>query len=271
MTTVPNPGATGEQAVSLDRLKSIGFSIPSTQVYRRLILGVQARDKRGKTTFALGAIPPVIHIDTDIGTEGVIQKFSQNGDVLHWEVDVSDRSGSLGERKERFNALWEEVQDKAYAAYTELQQIGQGTLVFDTATEMDQLNRLAHFGYTGQLSQGDRQNFDVVNSDWRSLITRAYKASKVSTIYICHMREVFNQKGTWERAGVSKLENAVQALIQLEREDGFRPPKFSALVLNCRQNIGLVGRRLVEGAPRDPAADVPVGVTFEALLGLVHG
>lgn len=259
--------------MTLEKLKALGFTVPSQQLNKRLILGIQARDKRGKTTFGLNQTPrPVAHFDSDIGTEGVIEKFSQNGDVLTWPVDMSERSeGTPAERKAKYEPIWKDLKDKAFAVYDEFQSMGGGTVVFDTATEMDQLCRLAHFGYIGVLSQGDRQNFDVVNADWRSLITKAYKSPTVNTIYICHMREVYNQKGSWERAGVSKLENFVQALVQLDREDLPPPnkPLFSATVLSCRHNVGLIGQRLVDGAPRI-AGDLPMGVNFQSLMDTIY-
>jgi hypothetical protein len=251
-----------------DRLLEAGFSRPDTTVHNRLILGVQARDKRGKTTFAYSAPRPLVHVNTDLGLEGV--PGLDMDEVVQLEVDITDTKGlSRQERIERYKPVWDGLLTKVYNAYEMLAGFGGGTVAFDTATEMDQLCRLAHFGYVGQLGDNDRRNYDVVNADWRELVNKAYRAENVNTIYICHMRTVFNgPPGAWERSGVSKLENWVQTLIQLDRDDSYSPPEFSASLLNCRQNIELIGKRLVN-TPRIPG-DKPLGVNFPSLLALVN-
>jgi len=54
-----------------------------TEVRRRLLVGVHAFKGYGKTTFALGAPPPIYYYKFETGDEGVIEPIAATGKEIY--------------------------------------------------------------------------------------------------------------------------------------------------------------------------------------------
>ena len=67
----------------------------------RIIASIEGTDKTGKSHLALTSPKPIMYIDLDVGTEGVIHKF-QGEDLMVYQVEQPERLGSSQELMERF-------------------------------------------------------------------------------------------------------------------------------------------------------------------------
>ena len=124
---------------TLEELEKKGWS-RDMAVPRRLICSVEGMDKTGKSHLAMTAPEPIVYIDLDVGTEGVLSKCQKN--LLRYEVEQMERLGGNKELMERFGEVWADIQAQINLALG----LGEGTLVIDTFTEAYDICRLAHFG-----------------------------------------------------------------------------------------------------------------------------
>ena len=76
----------------------------------RIIASIEGTDKTGKSHLALTAPRPIMYIDLDVGTEGVIHKF-QGEDLMVYQVEQPERLGSSQELMGRYGEIWTTVQD----------------------------------------------------------------------------------------------------------------------------------------------------------------
>ena len=122
----------------LNKLRQAGFSDTPQAIPQRLISKVAGPEKTGKSHLALTSPPPIIYFSIDIGTEGVVEKFQKQGT----QVFVYDIQMKKGGKPEDYKDAWNKLDVCLDLAV----QVGQGTIVFDTWTEMYEMARLAHFG-----------------------------------------------------------------------------------------------------------------------------
>lgn len=234
----------------VEQLKALGFQDAPTEAPARLILRLFGHQKQGKSHFALTGPPPIIYFDLDTGTEGVVEKFSVGKEVIIYKVR-RPKEGS----KTTYASLWGMVKERLEPAL----QLGEGTVILDTATEAFELARLAHFG---KLTQVMPHHYTEVNSEWREIVRWCYE-STMNAVFIDKMkREYVNNQatGNWVVSGFSEMGYLVQANVEMSRKDNEngQPPLFTAQVRDCRQNANISGMALP-------------GCTLGMLLGLVHG
>ena len=249
----------GDQAV-IAQLKTLGFSDGYVETPRRLIVSSEGREKTGKSHFAFTAPPPIILFDIDIGTEGVVGKFQDEGKCfLRYEIRVPREA-----KQEVYVPMWTNLKGLFKKVYA----LKQGTVVLDTATEAYELARLSHFG---KLSQVQPHNYAEVNNEWRELLRTAYD-STLNTVLIHKMRAVWlNTTGSdgrsrstktdrFELSGFAEMGYLAQVNLTHYREDlEGGGTEFSAFVKDCRQNSRVNGTML-HGLMCD----------FGFLLALVH-
>ena len=200
----------------------------------RIIASIEGTDKTGKSHLALTAPKPIMYIDLDVGTEGVIHKF-QGEDVMVYQVEQPERLGSSQELMGRYGEIWTTVQDKI----TEALSVNEGTLIIDTFTEAYDICRLAHFG---KMSQVQPHQYGVAYADLREVMRKVHQ-SKMSCILLHKMGSNFNT-GEPEMKGWNDIPHQVQATLRTNREDTPDGPVFSAEVRACRQNAFLMGKHL---------------------------
>ena len=247
MTTKPTKTT---DAGILQELKTGGFSDEFVVPTKRLVMAIEGRELTGKTHFALGATEPIIFFNVDLGTEGVVHKFQMLGkQILIYPVRVPKVS-----TKDAYSVLWGRTKDLLRKAYT----LSQGTVVWDTETELNELVRLAHFG---KLAQVMPQHYAEVNREIGDIIDWAYD-SKLSSIFLRKVKPkwVNNVRTSeYEGAGWNDMEYKSQVVLTTHRVDGDSGAEFSATIKKCRQNPNITGTTLVGEM-----------CNFPFLLDLVH-
>ena len=142
-----------------------------------------------------------------------------------------------------------------------------GVLCHNTASELYELARLAHFGRLTEVKPSD---YAVVNNEWRDVLRIAYD-SPMNTIFVHKTKAIWRVVPTsggrssltktneFEMSGYSDMAYLVQVNLVMYREDTDNGPEFSAYIKDCRQNPYIAGQVL-----RGPMCD------FGFLLSLVH-
>lgn len=215
---------------------------------RRLIMAVSGREKHGKTHFALTAPSPVAYFDTDVGTEGVIEKFVASGKVIYHNDYNYHALGDIRQsgpvNPEPYIKMWEGMKND----YVAVMDSKVRTVVFDTSTEVWELMRLARFG---KLSQVLPHHYGPVNAEFRGLLRLAYMADKNLILLHKMKQEYINEKrtGRYERAGFGDTGFMVQVNIKCWRrlaEGDSGRLLFGLTVEDCRQNADAAGLELEE-------------------------
>jgi len=259
-TTTKSAAATDQTIIA--QLKAMGFSDEYVESPRRLIVSLEGKTGTGKTDFALRHTPdPIIYLDVDVGTEGVVGKFQDMGkQILIYPVRVPREAS-----KDVWSQMWADFKVRIRKVYG----LNSGTVVWDTASELYELCRLSHFGRLTEVKPSD---YAVVNNEWREVLRIAYDAQNLNTIFVHKVKAVWRMQASssgrsslsktddFELMGFSEMEYMTQVnlVMSCRYEDG--EPVFSAAVKKCRHNPNIVGT-LLEG----PMCN------FEILLGMVHG
>jgi hypothetical protein len=243
----------------IDSLLGSGWINTMLPAPARIIASIEGTDKTGKTHLALTAPRPIMYIDLDVGTEGVIHKF-QGEDLMVYQVQQPERLGSSQELMGRYGEIWATVQDKISEALA----MNEGTLIIDTFTEAYDICRLAHFG---KMSQVQPHQYGVAYADLREVMRKVHQ-SKMSCILLHKMGNNFNT-GEPEMKGWNDIPHQVQVTLRTDREDTADGPVFLAEVRACRQNPNLMGKHLYAGATTDPRG-IPGGLNMQMLLSLVQ-
>ena len=243
----------------IDSLLGSGWINTMGPAPSRIIASIEGTDKTGKSHLALTAPRPIMYIDLDVGTEGVIHKF-QGEDLMVYQVQQPERLGSSQELMGRYGEIWTTVQDKISEALA----VNEGTLIIDTFTEAYDICRLAHFG---KMSQVQPHQYGVAYADLREVMRKVHQ-SKMSCILLHKMGNNFNT-GEPEMKGWNDIPHQVQVTLRTDREDTADGPVFLAEVRACRQNPNLMGKNLYAGATTDPRG-IPGGLNMQMLLGLVQ-
>lgn len=219
-------------------IKGTGFTRAKEAVKRRLIMALDGKEKSGKSDFALRDTPaPIAVINTDIGLDGVIQKFQHDKEIHKSDHILSFPAG--GDAKAiatKADAVW----IKAKRDYFGALEAGVRTLVIDTATELWEILRLARFG---KLTQVMPHHYGPVNAEFRNLIDRAYDYNS-NVILIHKLKKEYKEgkdgkgspTGRYERAGFNDTGYRVQINARTRRTgDG----EFYLHIDDCRQNPDL--------------------------------
>ena len=223
---------------------------PDAKKASRLILAVSGREKQGKTHFSLTVPGPIAYFDLDIGTEGVVEKFVNNGKVIyhndynyHILKDIRSK-GPIDPTP--YVEMWEGLKSD-FVAVLESNQVK--SIIFDTATEIWELLRMSRFG---KLTQVMPHNYGPVNAEYRGLLRLAYMSNKNLVLLHKMKAEYVNDKrtGHFERSGFSDTGFMVQVNVRCwrRREDGV----FGLTVEDCRQNPDMSGMEL-----ESPMCDFP--------------
>lgn len=221
-------------------IKGTRFERANEPAKRRLIMALDGREKSGKSDFALRDTPaPIAVINTDIGLDGVIQKFQDEKEIYKSDYIMDfPTSGDPNKIAEKANTVWTAAK-RDYFGALENKQIR--TLVVDTATELWELLRLARFG---KLTQVMPHHYGTVNAEFRNLLDRAYDYDK-NVLLLHKLKKEYkegkdgkgNPTGRWERAGFGDTGHRVQvnARTWRDKDDG----EFHLLIQDCRQNEAL--------------------------------
>lgn len=189
--------------------------VDDTPARRRLVISISGRDKHGKTHLALTAPGPVVYLDFDIGTEGVIEKF-QSGEANYGVPKIIIRSKPFvvkppevvegGQDAEKIaEGEWKRFHGSYLRALREpvIKIHGKPhrarTIIVDTGSEMWELVRLAEFG---KLVQVPTYKYREVNSIMRDMVRQALDGD-VNVIFL-HKLDNEWTKGAKDAAGNEK-------------------------------------------------------------------
>lgn len=223
---------------------SIGgtYHLATGQPPRRLVVGVDGREKEGKTNFALTAPGPIAYQNFDIGAEGVIQKF-QTDKIIHeatYKIPIS-KGLSAADMAKVCEPVWDQfVKDRRLA----LDQILKGqirSIVEDTGTDGWESLRLARLG---KLTQVMPHHYGPVNAEYANLMREIYNTT--GNLIVLHRLkpEYKDDKKTsrYERRGYGDTGFIVQVNVICSRDGN---GDFHVTVKDCRQNPLLQGFDLV--------------------------
>jgi len=214
----------------------MGFEKANNKVTRRLIVGVEAKEKCGKTNFMLSAPGPLAVFDFNKGLEGVVGKFVDEKDIYVKDYTKTGEAGTQKEWEKKWKSYAEEYRAVLKDAYIR-------TIGVDTSTEAWELARLAAFGQTTKVLP---RYYGPVNEEFRNLIYAAYQSGK--NVILNHMMkeeyvaskantDISNRTGRYIRRGFADSAYMVQVNIKLYKdEDG-----FAMEILDCRQNADIIG------------------------------
>jgi hypothetical protein len=96
------------------KLAGTGFKEADTEVKLRILVGVEALEKEGKTHFALTAPGPLAVFDFDTGMEGVVHKFA--GKKKIYVSDYRRLGNVMTNTPENWVLLWEKFKREYIAA-----------------------------------------------------------------------------------------------------------------------------------------------------------
>lgn len=208
-----------------------GFVKATDQAIKALIVSICGEEGQGKTHFSLSAPGPIAFFNTDIGLRGVVEKFAKEKDINVFNISVPSARPEDDKRvqerlkeREKGYTVDQAIKDLlSEDARTEWDRMISGvkyalldsdirTLVFDTATELWEMLRLAHFG---KLTEVQSWHYGPCNADYRSLIKMFFKGDDpIKNVILIHkMKTIYvNNKATDKResAGFSGTGHMVQ-------------------------------------------------------------
>jgi hypothetical protein len=233
------------------------FTIANQPAPRRLVLAIDGLEKTGKTRLALTAPGPLAYMSLDIGVEGVIEPF-QTEKVIHLaeygvRVEKGDTQDTLIKKAEpewaRFLKDYKDIVIPGLKAGT------IRTCIWDTATEVWELLRLARLG---KLQQVLPHHYVGVNSEFQNLLREVYETP--GNLILLHKLKAEwkdnpatgkgQKTGLYERAGYAGTGFLVQVNASCWRERmngdpaGMPSGSFHVTLRDSRQNATVAGTDL---------------------------
>jgi len=217
-----------------------GFVDKEVSTVKRMVLSIEGREGKGKSTLALSAPDPIVLFDFDYGLEGVIDSFLEAGKkILVPETsfkyhDVTD--------PDEWVVLWERYKTDFLRAL-DCDKIR--TIVVDTGTEAWELIRLARHG---KLTQIMPHHYGPMNAEFRDLFRKVYDSDKNFVVTHKLKAKYVNDKRTdeYEMAGFGDTPYTVQVAVRVWRKHPEDGGDFGLTIQKCRPNAGLEGSDLVE-------------------------
>jgi hypothetical protein len=226
--------------VNIDKLKALGFDTPPDKPKPRIIMSIDGKEGTGKTELALSAPGPMGYQSLDIGTEGVIEKHVKAGKEIYLkEYHNPLEGGDLSDPAimARAQTKAEETMDAFTDDFKTLLESGVKTVVWDTASELWQILRLARFG---KLLKVMPLHYGPVNLEYLSLVKQAY-LTDTNLILIHKVKAVWedNEKtNDIERNGMNETGYLVQVDVNTYKDDD---GDFHAFITKCRAKDSLTG------------------------------
>lgn len=199
--------------------------VDGTPPRRRLVISVAGRDKHGKNHLAFTAPGPIVLLDFDIGSEGVVEKF-QSGEANNGVPKVIIRSKpfivkppEVVEGNQDAEKIAEAEWRRFHGAYLRslrepvVKIHGKAkrarTIIVDTGSEQWELLRLATFG---KLVQVPSFKYREVNSIMRDMVRQALDGD-VNVIFLHKLDNEWVKTGK-DAAGNEKQAKSGVALIK---------------------------------------------------------
>ena len=203
----------------LDTLLKNGKFTPATnEVKARMTAAIIGREKQGKTHLALSAPAPIVVFDADYGLEGVVGKFVDLGKKIYiYRVEMPSQEEKGADK------IASEIWDEINALFIDvLRNPEVRTVIFDTASELWEIARLAYFG---KLEQVKSHHYGMVNAAFRRFLKKGLDSDKNILLLQKMKAEYLDDKrtGKYEMSGFGDTTHIVQALLypfhaRVERE-----------------------------------------------------
>lgn len=245
-----------------------GFTKATSETIEALIISICGEEGQGKTHFSLTAPGGIAIFNTDIGLRGVVEKFADDKDVYPFSVALpSPREPTPVELKANSNITTGIIlsQDARMEWDRFIQGVREAleddsirTVICDTATELWELLRLAHFG---KLTEVQSWHYGPCNAEYRNFIKMFYdkEDNPIKNLILIHkMKTVYVANKATDRreySGFSGTGHLVQINATMtkdtpwEDEDGNWNTGDYNLQFNlrkgCRLNPDLDGTYLV--------------------------
>lgn len=251
---------TGGDPDEFMELAKLGFEESKVEEHFRLIMSSSALEKTGKTHFAVDAVPdPIAYVNLDDGEEGVLNKF-RHKKIITTKLNRRQEKVLEGEAY-----TMDDAEDEWGRAHDIMRAVVKSssirTVVFDTATDLWEIARIAEHG---KLKEVMPQQYSNLNAKFRAFMKLPYLRTNLNCVFIHKVKKEYkgkNWSGEYERQGFNEIGFLVQVNVEHfrvdEDEDEDRP--FGIRILDCRQNGDLVGDELI-----GPMCN------FRALARMVH-
>jgi hypothetical protein len=251
----------------------------------RIVVGIDALDKAGKTRLAFDCPKPVVYFNLDVGEEGVIEKQAdpriimldpfvfrvsealflerQGGNTLAAEKIVIEKATPELDRFRRsyYKALREPVL-QAGGKSGRARKLYAKTIIMDTGSEVYELVRLVELG---KLSQVKSHHYGAVNAMMRDMV-RAGLDSEVNVIWLHKLKSEWKaggqegkqaKTGVLERKGFEEMNYLVQANILM-----YRAPRVGAPAQVWKWKSGEGGVVEFQADPRRDDQDLGFRLLF---------
>ena len=251
---------TGGSRRGADIVVGTGFKRAEVVDLKRLVLSVEAEQKRGKTHFALTAPRPLGFINLDDGLEGVINKHDLKGVYIsdlapRWRkvAKLSAKSGTTAPQQVASAAgeVWSQFYKDFMAGLERMR-----TIVVDSGSEMHELIRLARFG---KLTQVMPEHYGPVNAEMSQLLRSVYDTDcnllllhRLQAEYVeqpptsSGKRQPAKPSGRMIRAGFKGVPYIVQGIIRLDKDES----GFNCTIEECRHRPEVEGTELPQDMVR---------------------
>lgn len=235
-------------------MKKMGFTnATDILLIPRIVMALTGMEGQGKTHFSLTAPGPISLLNLDEGLESVINKHSGDKDIHVLDITIPNVLGdSVGKMTKAEKAEQADVvQEEAEAEWIKFNNGYQWSLksneirsiVIDTASELRELQLMAHFGKTAEIMP---YMYRGPNTEFRRLIRDAIKSDK-NVIFISKMKPIYlNDKrtGEYEPAGFKDTGYNSQVSAQIYQYSPKDGGEFVLWIKKCRQNPDLAGEEL---------------------------
>lgn len=231
--------------VSGDVLRDLGFDTPDGKVRPRILIAGEGHQKTGKTNFLLTCPEPIVVMDFDLGTEGVVEKYVNKGRNIktkRYALDPdTDEKRLKAEAEERYEAWRSDFR-------TLCAKLKTGTLGIDDGTGAWEIARLARFE---RVDKAPPWLYPALNAEFRATLNHI-KDTNLNLVIQHKMSEIWDSKvnskgqreswptGRYERAGFKHMGYLIQANLAFRREGG----NFSIEVVDTRHEGDVAGYTL---------------------------
>lgn len=235
------------------------------------ILSIQARAKHGKTDFAARAPGTIGFQSWDFGTDGVVQKHMDDKTILvaEYQLDLdvtadaamqaAARSGKADELREIARQESEKqsakIRKSAWEPFIKdyqglLDEPSVRTIVWDTATETNEVLRLTNFG---KLEKNPQIAYGPINAELKALVRKAAERRK-NLILLHQMSEEYSESGDgksmatgrYKRKGNNAIEYLVHSFVEIRKtmDKKTKEPRWEMEILEARFNPAASGKIL---------------------------
>lgn len=196
-----------------------------------ICIGASAFEGGGKTWFGLSMPTPQAWLNVDPNTDAILDKAIEDGiidadDLIRHPVRMPATAFSdADDVKEEADTAWGELIDTLRPYVTGDGDPQPASVIYDTATEIDNLNILAEFGKTDQIPPDQRRNrMGPVNRRYKGIVEALVRAG-VNVALLHRAGDLYKSVIVRTRSGPEDRREKVEGPFAMERR-GFKETGF---------------------------------------------